>query len=279
MTGTNSSTGDDQVQHDPYCPKLFPTHTTIDVETGDTWTWGPAKYLCRCAELAAVRALQGGESALRAAYARGRLEALTDEGSTSDQGAAAPRPGLDDLAARAELAAAAIKALARLGGRWHATTADLCALLGDIPESSWRAWQHTPPAALSVDQLTRISLLLEVFTHLRALHAGPLADEWVTRPNTNPIFAGRSPLAVMRHGGIPVLLEVRALLAAQRGSLGSGGTASDDPASGHSADAARHELRRVLRDRYEAGLASLEDPDLVDLPAAAASERTDAPDL
>ena len=41
-----------------------------------------------------------------------------------------------------------------------------------------------------------------------------LADEWVHLPNTNPVFAGRSPLAYMLAGGLIAMQTVRKLLAA-----------------------------------------------------------------
>ena len=44
-----------------------------------------------------------------------------------------------------------------------------------------------------------------------------LADAWMTLPNTNPMFAGDSPLNYAKRGGIPALLRVRQLLDARRG--------------------------------------------------------------
>jgi hypothetical protein len=64
-----------------------------------------------------------------------------------------------------------------------------------------------------------VSLLLGIYTALHVLHAGALADEWVRRPNTNPIFGGRAPLQAMLAGGIPVMIEVRGLLDGRRGGL------------------------------------------------------------
>ncbi len=128
-------------------------------------------------------------------------------------------PDLDDRSTRAELTPAAVKAVARLADRWRLTVADVSRLLGGISESSWHSWQNSTPKALGIDQLTRTSLLLGIFTALHVLHEGPLADEWVHRPNTNALFGGRTPLAVMLAGGIPAMLEVRALLDGRRGGL------------------------------------------------------------
>ena len=128
-------------------------------------------------------------------------------------------PDLHDRDVRAELTPAAIRAVARVADRWRLTVGDVCSLLGAISESSWHSWQRSAPAALSVDQLTRVSLLLGIYTSLHVLHPGPLADEWVRRTNSNVLFLGRTPLDVMRVGGIPAMLEVRALLDGRRGGL------------------------------------------------------------
>jgi hypothetical protein len=64
-----------------------------------------------------------------------------------------------------------------------------------------------------------VSYLLGIYTALRALHQGELADRWVRRPNTNVLFDGRTPIDTMITGGIPAMAEVRALLDARRGGL------------------------------------------------------------
>ena len=48
------------------------------------------------------------------------------------------------------------------------------------------------------------------------LHADALADAWVRRPNSNPLFAGVTPLAYMIRGGLPAMQVVRRLLDARR---------------------------------------------------------------
>jgi len=48
------------------------------------------------------------------------------------------------------------------------------------------------------------------------LHSGALADEWVRRPNRNPLFAGSTPLDYMIRGGLPAMQNVRRLLDARR---------------------------------------------------------------
>lgn len=129
-------------------------------------------------------------------------------------------PDLTNRDKRTAMTPAAVKAMARLAERWGLTVTQVGQLLGGVSASSWHSWQqHTPRSALSTDQLTRVSLLLGTYTALHVLHPGALADEWVKRPNSNPIFGGSTPLDVMLAGGIPAMLQVRALLDGRRGGL------------------------------------------------------------
>lgn len=126
----------------------------------------------------------------------------------------------NERATRAELTPVSIRAMSNLADAWQLTVVETVELLGGVAESSWHAWQNSPPKKpLTVDQLTRVSLLLGIFTSLRVMHAGSLANEWVRRPNFNPLFDGATPLGAMITGGIPVMVEVRALLDSRRGGL------------------------------------------------------------
>jgi hypothetical protein len=126
-------------------------------------------------------------------------------------------PDLTDVAERRRLSPPAVRAMERLAEAWELTVEDVGGLLGGVPASTWHSWRANPPTDLGFDRLMRVSYLLGIFTALHALHRGELADTWVRRPNTNPLFGGRTPLAAMLAGGIPVLAEVRALLDGRRG--------------------------------------------------------------
>ena len=128
-------------------------------------------------------------------------------------------PDLADPLVRQELTPSALGAMERLADRWGLGVKQVGDLLGGVASSTWHSWKARPPAELSMDQLTRMSLLLGIFTALQVLHPGELADTWVARPNTNEIFAGRTPLQCMIDGGIPVMVEVRRLLDGRRGGL------------------------------------------------------------
>ncbi len=126
---------------------------------------------------------------------------------------------LTDADVRARLTPAAVRSLVPLVTAWGLSVEQIGALLGGVAASTWHSWKTSPPAELPVDRLTRVSLLLGIYSALHNLFAGELADEWVTLANTNPLFDGRAPLEVLITGGIPAMVEVRALLDARRGGL------------------------------------------------------------
>jgi len=118
---------------------------------------------------------------------------------------------------RLRLSPSAIKGLLRIATKWKLRDEDTRTLLGDLSNGSFYALKNHPTRTLAADQLTRISLLLGIYKALNILYSAKLADVWITLPNTNPIFAGDSPLNYMKKGGIPALLRVRQLLDARRG--------------------------------------------------------------
>lgn len=127
-------------------------------------------------------------------------------------------PNLADPSTRERLTPAAVDAMVRLAEIWRLTSAEVCALLGDVSERTWfRMKKGGWSGALSQDTLTRISALLGIFKGLRLLFSEPLSDEWVRLPNKGPLYGGRRPLEAMIEGGIPKMLEVRRHIDALRG--------------------------------------------------------------
>lgn len=124
---------------------------------------------------------------------------------------------LTDPSERQRLTPAALRGVHQLAKSWELSVEEVCGLLGDLSSSTWHAWARTPPRTLAVDQLTRMSYLIGIYTALQVLYPGPLADRWIGRPNTNALFAGARPLDVMIAGGIPALDRVRALVDSRRG--------------------------------------------------------------
>lgn len=129
---------------------------------------------------------------------------------------------LVDLNARPErerLSRSALLGFFRLAAAWKVRDDDARELLGGLSSSSFYDWKKNPDRVLEVDRITRISYLLGIYKALHILYGDKLADEWVHLPNTNPVFAGRTPLATMLAGGLLAMQTVRRLLDARRGGL------------------------------------------------------------
>jgi len=134
----------------------------------------------------------------------------------------ASAPGRQGFAAEADrdrLAATALKAYRRLVEQWGLTAAQAAALLG-VSVSTWERLKPQGRArSLTQDQMTRISILTGIYKGLHLLFADAMADRWLLLPNSGPIFQGRSPVAAMMDGGIPLMLDVRRYVDAVRGGL------------------------------------------------------------
>ena len=128
-----------------------------------------------------------------------------------------PLVDLSDRAERERLSSAALKGFFRLVAAWNVRDEDARELLGGVSSGSFYEWKKTPPKALDMDRLTRISCLIGIYKALHILYGDSLADRWVGLPNTNALFAGRTPLQAMLGGGIPAMQVVRRLLDARHG--------------------------------------------------------------
>ena len=100
--------------------------------------------------------------------------------------------------------------------RWNVRDEDARALLGGVTNGPFYEMKRNPARLVDTDRLTRISYLIGIFKALRILHSLRLADEWVHLPNSNPVFAGQTPIAYMIRGGLPAMQTVRRLLDARR---------------------------------------------------------------
>jgi hypothetical protein len=118
---------------------------------------------------------------------------------------------------RVRLSPSAIKGFLAISSHWNLTDYDARHLLRDISNGSFYKMKNEEVKILDSDQLTRISLLLGIYNALNTLYSQPLADAWVSRPNTNSMFGGAAPIEYMKFGGIPALERVRQLLDSRRG--------------------------------------------------------------
>ena len=129
---------------------------------------------------------------------------------------------LVDLNSRAErerLSRSALLGFFKLTAAWQVRDDDARELLGGLSSSSYYDWKKHPDRVLEVDRITRVSYLLGIYKALHILYGDKLADEWVRLPNSNLIFGGRTPLALMLAGGLLAMQTVRQLLDARRGGL------------------------------------------------------------
>ena len=114
------------------------------------------------------------------------------------------------------LSPAARKAFFKIAAAWEIRDEEAKQLLGGISNGAFyqmKAGEMKTP--LDQDRLIRVSLLVGIFKALNILYSQKLADSWISLPNTNPMFAGETPLAYMVKGGQPAMMRVRQLLDAR----------------------------------------------------------------
>ena len=126
-------------------------------------------------------------------------------------------PDLADAATRARLSTPAIEAFFAIVEKWELRNEDAMALLGGASHGRYFELKKNRRGLLSQDELTRISLLIGIFKALNILFNRRLANQWTSRPNSNPMFSGAPPLNFLTRGGVPGMLGVRRLLDSRRG--------------------------------------------------------------
>ncbi len=129
-------------------------------------------------------------------------------------------PDLSRLEERRRLSGAALKALFNIVKHWGIRDEEARQLLGGISNGAYYQLKQSTGASvktLEQDRLVRVSYLIGIFKSLNILYSQRLADQWMQLPNTNPIFAGGTPLDYILRGGTPALDVVRRLLDARRG--------------------------------------------------------------
>lgn len=123
-----------------------------------------------------------------------------------------------DPAVRRQLSSPALRAFFNVAHEWRLGVPGERALLGFPPSSTFHKYKSGDDGVLSFDTLTRISLVLGIYKALQILYPEPaFASRWMAMPNSNPLFAGRTPLALVADTGIDGLFQVRRLLDGRRG--------------------------------------------------------------
>lgn len=117
------------------------------------------------------------------------------------------------------LSAAGLRTFFNIAQAWGLSTEEQMVLLGAPGRSTFFKWKSAPQSAdLKRDSLERLSYILGIYKALQILLPDANAsDAWVKRPNTAPLFGGKSALDRMLGGNIGDLLAVRQYLDARRG--------------------------------------------------------------
>jgi uncharacterized protein (DUF2384 family) len=119
--------------------------------------------------------------------------------------------------AQVDIKAVALKAYANVCDEWKLSQKEASSL-ADMSDSTWkRAKKPGFTGDLTKDQLLRLSAIIGIFKSLDLYFSKPLAREWMTRPNTGPLFRGQRPIDAAVEGGLPQILQVRTYLDALRG--------------------------------------------------------------
>jgi hypothetical protein len=141
------------------------------------------------------------------------------EGALNPAGNESVRPDLRaNPEVRRRMSGPAIRTFFRVADVWQLSNREQQGILGWPANSTFYKYKSGDVGTLSLDTLTRISLVLGTFKALRILYADRgLADRWVKLPNSNSLFAGNPPADFMARGEMDNLYKVRRLLDARRG--------------------------------------------------------------
>jgi hypothetical protein len=124
---------------------------------------------------------------------------------------------LSDKRVQKRLSPAARKAFFKIANAWKIRDEEAKQLLGGISNGAFYQLKGRElKTSLDQDRLVRVSFMVGIFKALNTLYSQKLADAWISLPNSNPMFAGDTPLAYMVKGGQPAMMRVRQLLDARQ---------------------------------------------------------------
>lgn len=113
--------------------------------------------------------------------------------------------------------AIALKAFFGISQKWGLSSEQESKLLG-VPLSTLYKWKSNHNGSLSTDTLERISYVLGIYKALRILLPGEAAaNKWIHKPNTAPLFNGKTALEKLEKGHVIDLADVRRYLDAEHG--------------------------------------------------------------
>ena len=113
---------------------------------------------------------------------------------------------------------AAFRTFFRIADLWKLSPDEQMTLLGLTSRSTYYKWRNDPPRRLTPDLLERLSYIFGIYKDLQVLLPNPAAaDAWIRKPNSAPLFNGRSALHRLLSGHVADLYVVRQYLDAERG--------------------------------------------------------------
>jgi hypothetical protein len=114
--------------------------------------------------------------------------------------------------------AAGLRVFFNIAKAWNLSAIEQLAILGLRSRTTLIAWRKGEVGALSPDTLERLSYVFGIYKALQMLlPSNEAADAWIRKPNSGPLFAGKSALDRLRAGKVADLFLVREYLDAQRG--------------------------------------------------------------
>jgi hypothetical protein len=119
---------------------------------------------------------------------------------------------------RKRMSGPAMRTFFNIAEKWQLSGKEQIALLGAPAASTFYKYKSGEVGTLSLDLLTRVSLVLGIYKDLHILFPdAALADRWIKLPNANPMFGGKTPAEFITQGEMDCLYRVRRLLDARRG--------------------------------------------------------------
>ncbi|MBK0052761.1 hypothetical protein [Stenotrophomonas sp. S39] len=112
-----------------------------------------------------------------------------------------------------ELRGPAFRAFVGLARAWKLTDSEQLSLLGCPSGADFSDWKEGDLATLGVDAITRISLLLGIYSALHAVFIDPdQADFWLRRTHVSGELAGSRALDLMVRNGLPGMRQLHGQL-------------------------------------------------------------------
>lgn len=125
---------------------------------------------------------------------------------------------------RRRLSGPGLRTFVAISDLWRLSEAERLLILGSPARSTYQNWTKSVrehrDIVLSVDELTRISLILGIHAALMILHKSEAdALAWLRTPHGGQVFGGQRPLDLIISGTQDGLHSVRRFLDAARGGI------------------------------------------------------------